>query len=157
MKVTRVGIAEMKIVESPAILKTSGLGSCVAVIFWEKQKKIGGMIHIMLPTHPEGKIDLLTKYANTGIPELLRELEQKGVKKQNIVAKIVGGADMFPFLSKNKVSSIQIGTRNIEKTKETLASLGIPIEFEDVAGTKGRTIEFDVETGILSVQTITPN
>jgi len=49
---------------------------------------------------------------------------------------------------------MDIGDRNSKAVKEILRSFSIPIESEDVGGTKGRTITFDTSTGELYVRTV---
>ena len=48
-EVIRVGIADMNVVKYPETIRTSGLGSCVGVVLYDEQKKIAGMLHVMLP------------------------------------------------------------------------------------------------------------
>ena len=48
-EVVKVGIADMKLVKAPDIIRTSGLGSCVGVVLYEERLKIAGMVHVMLP------------------------------------------------------------------------------------------------------------
>ena len=45
-----VNIADMRISNNPEdVLVTYSLGSCVAIVLYDPYKKIGGMIHVMLP------------------------------------------------------------------------------------------------------------
>ena len=43
-----IQIAEMKVIQGPGVLKTV-VGSCIALCIWDKVKKMGGMVHIMMP------------------------------------------------------------------------------------------------------------
>lgn len=93
--VVRVGIADMNIVKDGSTIRTSGLGSCVGVVLYDEYKKIGGMVHIMLPdatADRSAKVNL-AKYANTGIIALVDKLEKEGVRAFRLRAKIAGGAD----------------------------------------------------------------
>lgn len=60
---------------------------------------------------------------------------------------------MFGDLFKGGSNSL-IGDRNVEVTKKTLKSLGIPIVAEDVGGNIGRTIEFFSEDGMLRIRSL---
>ena len=47
-----------------------------------------------------------------------------------------------------------IGDRNITSVKNTLHSLKIPIIAEDTGLNYGRTVYFDLDTGIMKVQSL---
>lgn len=148
----RVGMADYKIASGSDRLITLGLGSCIGIILYSKVKKIGGMAHIMLPKSTEPGSDSL-KFADVAIYKMLQDLEKKGVKKSDLEAKIAGGAKMFSFNNSDDKKSI--GHRNTIAVKKILEEeLGIKIIAEDIGGTYGRTIELELETGILKVKTI---
>lgn len=149
----QVGIAELKIGKSPEKIITIGLGSCVGVTLYDPISKIGGMVHIMLPNSKEIKNnDNVAKFADTGIPKLLQEVIKKGAKKNNIVAKMAGGAQMFNLSTNN--NALRIGDRNIIATKKILQELNIPIKANDTGQNYGRTIILDLNTGGLLVRAI---
>lgn len=149
----QVGIAELKTGKSPEKIITIGLGSCVGVTLYDPINKIGGMVHIMLPNSKEIKNnDNVAKFADTGIPKLLQEVIKKGAKKNNIVAKMAGGAQMFNLSTNN--NALRIGDRNIIATKKILQELNIPIKANDTGQNYGRTIILDLNTGGLLVRSI---
>ncbi|ONI46456.1 chemotaxis protein CheD [Epulopiscium sp. SCG-B10WGA-EpuloA2] len=149
----QVGIAELKTGKSPEKIITIGLGSCVGVTLYDPINKIGGMVHIMLPNSKEIKNnDNIAKFADTGIPKLLQEVLKKGAKKNNIVAKMAGGAQMFNLSTNN--NALRIGDRNIIATKKILHELNIPIKANDTGQNYGRTIILDLNTGGLLVRSI---
>lgn len=59
---------------------------------------------------------------------------------------------MFKFSSNNE--AMRIGPRNVEAVKLILEKLKIPIVYEDVGGSSGRTIEFDPMTSLLEIRTV---
>jgi chemotaxis protein CheD len=142
-----VGVADMYAGSSPAILRTI-LGSCIGICIYDKTKKIGGLAHILLPNGTSK--DKPEKYADTAIPILLEKLLKEGCKKENLTAKIAGGASMFKF--KSSISLAQIGDRNIEMTLKLLEENKIPIMSADVGGNTGRVIDFYLEDGRLKVR-----
>lgn len=152
-KLIRVGMADMKIGYPPERLITIGLGSCVGVVIYDKYFSIAGMVHIMLP---KSKDDMsgqnIWKFADTGVNSLLFNLTERGIKKENLISKIAGGAQMFALKSDNDI--LKIGERNVEAVKTILDYLKIKIVAEDIGGNYGRTIEFDIEHGTLRVKTI---
>ncbi|WAA13581.1 chemotaxis protein CheD [Fervidibacillus halotolerans] len=153
-KTIKVGIADMKIAKAPDKLRTAGLGSCVGIILYDLHKKTAGMAHIMLPdsTLARGKTIHMAKYADTAVETLIRKLEEVGVRKVTLRAKIAGGAQMFQTASKSEI--MRIGPRNVEAVKKQLEKYRIPIIAEDTGGSNGRTIEFNPENGVLTIRTV---
>ena len=78
------------------IISSSPLGSCVAVIAYDKTSKTGGIAHTMLPgkSQREDKAEE-NKYAQNAIENLLDELKSLGGKKANIEICLVGGANVM--------------------------------------------------------------
>lgn len=151
--IIKVGMAELKMIQEPGILTTLGLGSCVGIILYDQAIKIGGLVHIMLPSSKQIKNnENKAKFADTGIQFLLDKMLGKGCEKSRIIAKITGGSQMFSFQSNNDM--MKIGKRNVLATKEVLNFLKIPIIAEDTGGNYGRTIEFHTTNGNLIIKTI---
>lgn len=149
----KVGMADLNCTNSPGVLTTLGLGSCVGVCLHDKINKISGMVHIMLPNSLQIKNNSnAAKFADTGIVKLLEDMQKLGANKNRIVCKIAGGSQMFNFNDSSDI--MRIGSRNVTATKEVLKSLNIPIIAEDTGGSYGRTIELYSETGVLLIKTI---
>ncbi|WP_461652580.1 chemotaxis protein CheD [Methanosarcina sp.] len=144
-----VGIGDCAIARSPAKIKTSGLGSCLGVILYDRQEKIGGLLHTMLPNIEKARTkNNPAKFTDSGIEYLVEEIIKKRGSRKKLEAKIVGGASMF------ENSHMNIGERNIKSARETLKKLGISIIAEDTGKNYGRTIIFDTFTGDLLIKTI---
>ncbi|WP_102346922.1 chemotaxis protein CheD [Bacillus sp. Marseille-P3661] len=152
--IVKVGIADMNVVESPNLIRTSGLGSCVGVVIYDTQKEIAGLAHIMLPDSSLAKTGSLNiaKYADTAVEELLNRILSLGSRQLNLKAKIAGGAQMFQFSSKNDM--MRIGPRNVEAVKKELQRFRITLTAEDVGGNSGRTIEFNPKSRKLNIRTV---
>ncbi len=146
-EIIKVGMADLKVCVSPNGVTTLGLGSCVGIAIRDPITKIGGLAHIMLPdsTAIRGGQSNIPKFADTGIAELVRQMEIMGARRSRMVAKLAGGAMMFA--SQNKVDLVRIGERNVEASKMKLSQLHIPIIAEDTGETYGRTVIFYPETG----------
>lgn len=152
-KEIRVGIADSAIVSSPDRLITMGLGSCIGIAIYDREKKIAGLVHIMLPDSKQFKnIVNPLKYADLGIENLVNEMIKNGCKKENMIAKIAGGASMFNFPDKKIISDI--GKRNSLASIETIKKLSIPIVGEDIGGNKGRTMIFESSDGSVIIKSI---
>jgi chemotaxis protein CheD len=146
----RVSIGQIRIGRSPAILRACGLGSCIAVGLYDPQKRIGSLGHMLLPSHPDDSpLGAAGKYVDIGISRMVDELVEAGARRDGLVAKITGGANMFETTYQTLINSI--GARNARSARETLARLAIPLAGEEVGGNRGRTVEFDLATGKMLV------
>ncbi|MGD6816144.1 chemotaxis protein CheD [Metabacillus sp. 84] len=153
-EIIKVGIADLHTASSPSRLRTSGLGSCVGLVLYDKDLMTAGMAHIMLPTSTLAKqCDFNRyKYADTAFLDLIRSLEAMGSPIRRLKAKMAGGAQMFSFKSENEL--MRIGPRNVEAVKALLHRYSVPLISSDTGGSSGRTIEFDPGTAQLAIRTV---
>lgn len=150
-KVIKVSLAEVKTAVKPHILCTPCVGSCVAIMLYDKLKGIGGMAHIMLPDINLSKARKnRAKFANTAVEIMLKEMIDLGAARKRIKARIAGGANMFPAV--NRTGSIHIGKRNITAVKEELKSRKIRLVAEDTEGEHARSVEFYLEKGLVMIK-----
>lgn len=150
-----VGISDMKIASSPKGLISYALGSCVGICIIDKVKRIAGMVHVMLPNNNNINDNNLFKYADTGIPEMVKQMESLGCMRIRMTAKIAGGARMFEIKGNSSIGNI--GERNVIATKEVLNKLNIKLISQDVGENYGRTITFDSDTGNLTIKSFAKN
>lgn len=143
----RVRMAEYSVASSPEVLITIGLGSCIGIALYDKINKMGGLIHIMLPENRKGTRP--AKFADTGIPLLLKKMEARGASRDNVVAKIAGGAHMFASTGD---FNIQVGQKNIEAVCHILSEFNIQIKGKDVGEDYGRTMEFYLKDGSVLIR-----
>ena len=149
-----VGISDYKLARYPNVFVTYALGSCVGICLYDKQTKVGGLSHIMLPESSMFKNNEINrmKFADTAIVDLVQNLVKLGADRRKLTAKIAGGAQMFEVQQGSLVGTI--GDRNTASVKNTLYGLKIPILAEDTGLNYGRTVYFDLETGIMKVQSL---
>ncbi len=153
-EVIKVGMADLKVCTAPDSLTTLGLGSCVGIALYDKATKVTGLAHIMLPSSKEiSNNSNIAKFADTGIEETVRIMEEKGADRKRMVAKIAGGAQMFAFSIKNN-DMLNVGDRNVYAVKEKLKELNIPIIAEDTGLNFGRTVIIDSETGVYTIKAV---
>jgi len=110
------------------------LGSCVAIMFYDTVQQIKGMNHFLLPTTNSTNDDM--KYGLYSVEAMLNEMYKLGCNKQNMTAKISGGADIMQI----NVSNISIGHRNVEFAKDFCKSEGFKLISEHTRGEHGRLI-----------------
>lgn len=149
----KVGMADLNVCRAPDGLTTLGLGSCVGIVLYDSFTKTAGLVHVMLPDSTKIRNnENAAKFADTGIDALIEKMTLLGAKKNRLIAKIAGGAQMFAFNSTSDM--LRIGERNTEASKLKLQSLGIKIIAEDTGLDYGRTIEFYPETGQLYIKSV---
>ena len=148
-----VGMADLNIWRAPDVLITVGLGSCIGLTLYDPVNKIGGMVHYMLPdSHITANNGNIAKFADTGIPELLKRITLAGANRSRLIAKIAGGAKMFGV---NQMSNIgSIGERNAAAAKQILNELNIKLVAEDTGLNYGRTVELHCDTGDFHIKAI---
>jgi len=130
-----IGIGEYHVGSVP--MMTIGLGSCIGLTIYDRDRHIGAMVHIMLP-ESSGRSDRPGKYADTAVPLLLSKLSEMGCHRSSLVVKMAGGACMFEYFGNN----LNIGARNTEKVRTLLADNQIRIAAEEIGGKNGRTVTF---------------
>lgn len=145
-----VKIADMQIAQHGEELITYALGSCLGICLQDKITKLSALIHIMLPINMEAGRKNTMKYADTGIRETIKQMEARGSRRGNIVAKVAGGAKMFDTAPGSSLGNI--GKRNIDSVHMILRSEQIRLVAEDVGGSVARTISFDPGTGMVTVK-----
>ena len=121
---------------------TTVLGSCVAVCLVDKKKNIGGINHYMMPYWNGDGLES-PKYGNVSILQLFQKMLDIGAKKEDIVCKIFGGAEVLC----EQPSVFNVGQRNIELAYKIVAELGILVVSSSTGGKQGRKIHFNTGTG----------
>ena len=140
-----VRMGQIVVARKPVCL-VSILGSCVGVALYHGRLKRAALGHVVLPDS-SGREATPGKFADRAIPHMIRQLEQLGVNRAGLVAKIAGGACMF-----GGSGPLQIGNANIQAVTQVLAQAGIKITGKDVGGNKGRRVILNCETGEFVVQ-----
>lgn len=110
------------------------LGSCVAIMFYDKNLAIKGMNHFLLPATNNANEDM--KYGLYSVEVMLNEMYKLGCKKENMAAKIAGGADIMNMGS----TTNSIGYRNVEFAHTFCQSEGFRILSDHTRGNQGRVI-----------------
>ena len=149
----RVGMADLNICKTPNVITTLGLGSCIGLTFYDPVRKMGGMVHYMLPDSTLIRNNTnIAKFADTGIQELLKRVLEAGASRTRLVAKIAGGAKMFGLSGGSSISNV--GEKNAIAARKILKQLNIPLVAEDTGLDYGRTKELHCETGELYIKAI---
>src|SRR5262245_17473320 len=139
--------------EAPGCLSIRGLGSCIALFVYDAARHgAGGMAHVLLPEPAAGSpLTSPGTFAPTAVAALIDLLLQHGVRRDDLTAKLTGGAHMFPFGSADRLT---LGERNIRATLEALQRERIEVVGMDVGGSSGRTVVAHVDTGRLLITSL---
>jgi len=149
-KAIRIHIGGLHASRGSAIIETT-LGSCVAVCLYDPLEQIGGMNHILLP----GKADLLhfdsaARYGVNAMELLINRIMAIGGSRFQLVAKVFGGAHLFPSIPIEN----GVGKKNAEFVVEFLKMEKISIIGYDIGGHVSRKIYFHTDTGDVFLQRI---
>jgi len=149
-----VKVADYAVRKGPHVIATIGLGSCVAIALYDRDARIGGLAHILLPSRAMSReTSNPAKFPETIIPVMVQDMKKLGSSSNaRISAKIIGGASMFGQLVTG--NGINVGERNIAATREILAQEGIPLLAEDTGLDYGRSVYFYLEDGRVEVRSL---
>lgn len=146
MKQLVVGVGDGGATRDPdAVLVTYALGSCVAVMMHDSTAGVAGMVHYMLPEAPREEAQAAARpwmYADTGIGELLRLVQQQGADKRRLTIYAAGGAQVM-----NDNSMFNIGKRNCLALRKALWKFGLVAHAEETGGNTARTVRMEAATG----------
>jgi len=147
-----VKVADFAVGKGGGVLSTIGLGSCVAIVIYDKQTRVGGMAHILLPSEGLSRDkDNRAKFPGTAVPLLLEEMKKLGARGP-YTAKIAGGSSMFGALLPS--GGINMGERNVLSSRQALSEAGIPLAAQDVGGDYGRSVYFHLDDGRMLVRSL---
>lgn len=147
-----IGISDYLVAKSPEVLVAYGLGSCLAIILHDANAGIGALAHTLLPNAQERRTEQrLSKFVDTAIALMLREMVQEGARRERITARIAGGANMFESAFVTLLDGV--GARNARSAIQTLEQEHIPLVGEAAGGNQGRSVEFDLGSGQVRVRT----
>ena len=129
------------------ILITTTMGSCIAACLWDRERRVGGMNHFMLP---EGSGDS-GRYGSFAMELLINELMKRGASRLTLEAKVFGGGAVIAGMS-----SLNVGERNTRFVIDYLQTERIPIVSRDVMDIYPRKVCFLPHSGKAMVKRLAP-
>jgi len=151
MSLKVVGISDFQVSDDPEdTLITYSLGSCIGMTVYDPIASVGGMIPYMLPLSqisPEKALAKPAMFADTGVPELLKQVIALGGMKSRLIVKVAGGSQL---MDQNKI--FNIGERNFLILRKILWKNNILIKASDVGGIISRTLRFELGSGRVTVK-----
>ena len=134
-------------VDGEDVLVMTTLGSCIAACLWDRQAKVGGMNHFMLP---DGAGDC-GRYGSYAMELLINEMMKRGATRQTMEAKIFGGGAVI-----SGMNSLNVGERNTQFVTDYLKTERIPILSKDVLDIHPRKVCFLPASGKAMVKRLAP-
>jgi len=134
-------------VHSEDMLIMTTLGSCIAACIYDRNAKVGGMNHFMLP---EGAGDS-GRYGSYAMELLINEMMKRGAQRMTMEAKIFGGGQVV-----SGMTSMNVGERNTTFVMDYLKTERIPIVSKDVLDIYPRKVCFLPGSGKAMVKRLAP-
>ena len=136
--------------EEPAIVSTI-LGSCVSITIYNKRLMIGGICHALLPKGQASNGTGTFRYVDSAISYMLQKFETRGIEKDEMEVKLLGGADVLERMDGHTKS---VGQQNRETALEIIRKERLNLKVSDVGGSLGRKIYFYTDTGRILLKRI---
>lgn len=148
-----IGIADMKISKSAEdVLITYALGSCLGIAIYDAVARVGGLLHVMLPTSTVNPTKAATNplmFVDTGVPELFKACYKAGAKKERLIVKVAGGASLQ---NNEETDQFQIGKRNFLMLRKLLWKNNVLIKSFDVGENFSRTMSLNMASGEVTLK-----
>jgi chemotaxis protein CheD len=149
-----VGVADVKVSRDAATrLVTYALGSCLGVAVHDPVARVGGLLHVMLPTGTIDQAKMQQKpamFVDSGVPVLFKECYRLGAKKERMVVKVAGGAHAG---ATEEGDRFQIGKRNMIALRKLLWKNGVLVHAQETGGVQtSRTMWLDVGSGAVTLK-----
>lgn len=128
------------------------LGTCVSVVLYCEEFKIGGLNHYMLPDSTSIQSDRSGRYGVFAMELLINEFVKRNIPRSKLTAKVFGGGKVLETFHHEQ--QVHVGTKNVNFVLDYLSREKIPIISKDVGGEGGRKIYFFPKTGKVLVSRI---
>jgi chemotaxis protein CheD len=111
------------------------LGSCIAACLWDRERRIGGMNHFMLPDG--GGAQDSGRYGSFAMELLINEMMKRGATRSTMEAKVFGGGAVI-----SGMNTINVGERNTAFVLDYLRTERITVVSKDVLDVYPRKVCF---------------
>jgi chemotaxis protein CheD len=129
------------------ILITTTLGSCIAACLWDRQRRIGGMNHFMLPDGIAAAGADAGRYGAYAMALLVDEMLARGASRGSMQAKVFGGGAVV-----SGMDAINVGERNTAFVLGYLRTERIAVVAKDVLDVHPRKVLFLPASGQVMVR-----
>ena len=135
---------ELVVAEQPTLI-TTVLGSCVALTFHHRRRRIGAICHALLPWGgPQADSG---RFVDSALRRLLDEFACRGIEPREIEVKLFGGANLA-----GGMESLAVGRKNVAAAEKLAAAAGLRIRACSIGGGQGLRLRFLTATGEVWLQ-----
>lgn len=146
-----VDISDFRVCKDPTqTLITYSLGSCIAFLLYDPVRRIGGMLHSVLPlaqVSAEKAARRPAMFTDRGVPLLIELMLAQGAKKGDLRSSVIGAGILI-----GSSNLFNIGQRNFTALRKVLWRNDMLLDAEDVGGSRSRTVALHVGTGKVVVR-----
>jgi len=121
------------------------LGSCIAACLWDRDRRIGGLNHFMLPEGGGSSVGAggdSGRYGSYAMEVLINEMMKRGAHRGSLEAKVFGGGQVI-----GGMSTMNVGQRNTDFVLDYLKTERIPVMSKDVLDIYPRKVCFFPASG----------
>lgn len=137
-----VSSGEVAVAGHNETLISTPLGSCVAVIIYDKTTAKGGMAHVMLPGKPRRDSTVgKNKYAVHAVSHLINLLRKTGVREKDMEVCLAGGANVLQRPDDTIARDVAHSTLSVIKQNK------LRVKAVSLGGTQRRTAILNTEKG----------
>ncbi len=130
------------------ILIMTTLGSCIAACLWDRDRKVGGINHFLLPeAGGQGDGGDSGRYGAFAMELLVNELIKLGASRTTMEAKVFGGGAVI-----GGMNSLNVGERNTHFVLDYLKTERITVVSKDVMDVYARKVCFLPASGKVMVK-----
>ncbi len=132
------------------LLIMTTLGSCIAACLWDRNARIGGLNHFMLPDDSAGGGGN-GRYGSYAMELLINEMMKRGASRSSLEAKVFGGGQVIAGMD-----TLNVGARNTAFVMEYLKTERIAVVGKDVLDIYPRKVCFLPVSGKAMVKRLQP-
>jgi chemotaxis protein CheD len=139
-------------VDDEDLLIMTTLGSCIAACLWDRERKVGGMNHFLLPESDGlSEVSDSGRYGSYAMELLINDLIKRGATRATLEAKVFGGGAVI-----SGMTSLNVGERNTRFVLDYLKTERIAVVSQDVLDVYARKVCFLPASGRAMVKRLAP-
>ena len=137
-------------VDTEDLLIMTTLGSCIAACLWDRNARVGGLNHFLLPDGGSDAGDS-GRYGSYAMELLINEMMKRGASRTSLEAKVFGGGQVIAGME-----TMNVGERNTRFVLDYLKTERIPVVSKDVLDIYPRKVCFKPASGKAMVKRLAP-
>ena len=137
-------------VDTEDLLIMTTLGSCIAACLWDRNARVGGLNHFLLPDGGSDAGDS-GRYGSYAMELLINEMMKRGASRTSLEAKVFGGGQVIAGME-----TMNVGERNTRFVLDYLKTERIPVVSKDVLDIYPRKVCFMPASGKAMVKRLAP-